>query len=358
MANADNGLGPWADADLAQTARTNASIGADDGLPLIVRFISNVAKLIRRRVVQPNAKRDPTRPAIFILQPNPPQLEHAAPKHVPMLDNAQTPVNGRIWFVSAVVASGRYIDFEATDDDSMFTLITDDIEQGAAPTIIFDPRPPVPEARFYPQGLNHPENYKLVALSSKDVTLDEVVATIETVYKSCLVTPDAQPDHGKLWHNKDKWWPSSKAEAFIQLYIKAGLAGAFPTCTIRHEQPMPEGRLDLEIEETDSLDRSVVTRHAIIELKILRSFRESGTIVKPKETCEWIESGVNQAFAYRDSKGAKWSALCCFDMRKRNTGEECFKHVRDLANELNVHLKRWFLYAKSTHYRDALASSV
>ena len=45
MADADNGLGPWADADLAKTARMDAGTGADEGLPPKVRFVSNVAKL-------------------------------------------------------------------------------------------------------------------------------------------------------------------------------------------------------------------------------------------------------------------------------------------------------------------------
>ena len=118
-----------------------------------------------------------------------------------------------------------------------------------------------------------------------------------------------------------------------------------------------EGRLDLEIEQADPIDRSKVTRHAILELKVLRSFGETGTIIGDEYTRGWVDSGVKQAHAYRESKAAKWSALFCFDMRKDNSGEKCFDHVRDLAQSLNVFLKCWFLYAKSKYYRNALAST-
>src|SRR5690348_10992794 len=114
MADVDDAaapLGPWADADLGATARVDAGIGADEGLPTNVRFVSNVAKLIRRRRAQPNANLDPKRPAVFLLQSVPPDATPAAVgTRVPMLDNGLTVVTGRIWFVGPVAASGRFFD--------------------------------------------------------------------------------------------------------------------------------------------------------------------------------------------------------------------------------------------------------
>ena len=358
MADADNGRGTWADDDLAETARMAAGVGVDHGLPSEVRFVSNVAKLIRRRGAHPDAEHDSTRPAIFLLQPSPRELEHgAAPKHEPMLDNAQTSVNGRIWFVGAVVVSGRYIDFEATDDDSMFTLITNDMGQGAVPTIIFDPRLPVPEARYYPNGLDEPDLYESISVTSTDVTLDRVFEAIEGTYNDDMITPEQQTKPGKLWHNQGKWWPKRDAEDRIQMYLKIGLNRAFRTCDVRHEKVIAEGRLDLIIEERDPIDREIVTNHAVLELKVLRSYGEVGANYTEEYNRDWIKKGVIQAHGYRKGKRAKWSALCCFDMRKSDTGEACFEHVRDMAKGLKVHLKRWFLYAKSEYLRDALASS-
>jgi len=356
MADSDlGGLGSWANSDLSQTVRMDAGVGADDGLPSEIRFVSNVAKLVRRRLAQPNIGQDPILPAVFLFQPSPPESGFA-PHRVPMLDNGQTSVNGRIWFVGAGPGSGWYCDYNVNGDDELFKLVSETFKLSATPAIIFDPRLPVPEARFFPKGLCDPDSYQLVSISTEDVGFERVVAVIQSVYLSSLVTPDAQLSDGKIWHEHTKGWPSSRAEGIIQIYLKAGLAGAFPTCTIRHEQSMPEGRLDLEIEQSDPLDRGKITRHAILELKVLRSLNETGSPVTAKAMLDWVESGVRQAAAYRDSKSAKWSALLCFDMRKMESQQKCFDHVQQLAKDLSVFLRCWYLYATSKLYRDVVTS--
>jgi hypothetical protein len=127
---------------------------------------------------------------------------------------------------------------------------------------------------------------------------------------------------------------------------------------VRSEQSMPEGRLDIEIIENDPIDRSKITQHGIIELKVLRTYGQGGNEVSKKYTRDWVRSGVEQAAAYRDSKGAKWAALVCFDLRCDDTGDaSCFRHVCTLARSLQVHLRRWFVYATSKHLRGALSAA-
>ena len=347
-------LGPWADADLGGTARANVGIGADSDLPTSVRFIRNVAMLIRRRLALDSGHADPARPGVFLLEPVPrPGKSGAMPQRVPMLDNGLTALAGRLWFVSAVVVTGNYVELEDCDDAELFRIITDDLHLGQVPAVVFDPRTPVPEVRFYPNGLQNAEDCTLVTVATGDVSLDRIFDAIDLVHKNCLVTPEAQPKAGNLWEDKGKWWASSEAEDMIQVNIKAGLAAAFPTCTVRHEQVQVSGRLDLEIEESDAVDRSQVTRHAVLELKVLRSYRSTGTTVAESETLNWVEEGVKQAAAYRNDRGARQAALCCFDMRQHDTGEKCFEHIREQAVRLSVILKRWFLYATSSQYRDA-----
>jgi hypothetical protein len=351
-------LGPWTTAELAETARSAAGMGADVWLPTARRFVSSVAKLIRRRRAEDSGGSDPKRPAVFLLHPTPPEPAHVyAPKRVPMLDNGLTTVNGRVWYVSEVSASGHCIDFDVVEDQDVFLLVTESLGLGSIPAIVFDPRPQSPEVRFYPKGLGEPDCYERVPLEDGDVTLDRIFEVVDNVHHARLVTPEAQPTAGKLWRNQRKRWPVENAEDVVQFYLGVGLSAAFPTCTVRLEQPMPEGRLDIEIEQSDPLDPSKVTRHAVLELKVLRSFGETGTPVSDNKTLEWIESGVKQAFAYREGKGIKASALCCFDMRGDDTGESCFEHVRELATSLCVTLKRWYLYSTSKQYRDAVAAA-
>ena len=159
-----------------------------------------------------------------------------------------------------------------------------------------------------------------------------------------------------LWKNSGGHWPREDAEALVQSHLKAGLTLRFPYCRVRHEQTQTAGRTDLEIEQFNPLDRSSVTYQAILELKVLRSFRHKGAKVSDGETKEAIREGVRQAASYRKVKAARWSALCCFDMRGSDTGDEaCFAHVQESADAEDVTLKRWFLYASPAEYRQATA---
>jgi hypothetical protein len=160
-----------------------------------------------------------------------------------------------------------------------------------------------------------------------------------------------------MWEDSDKYWVIKDAEDRIQMYLVTGLTAAFPTTTVRMEQTQVTGRLDIEIEEPDPIDRSKFTRHAILELKVLRSFGSTGNAVSAAETEEWIKSGVEQAAAYRMERKALASALCCFDMRQTDTGEACFTTVSECAKELCVSLWRWFIYSKSKILRSAITSA-
>lgn len=363
MVSAENNpmnLGLWTDADLSGTARATIRLGADADLPEEVRFISGVAKLIRRRLAEKGAQKDLNQPAIFLLK----QTTHIhkldiTPKRVPMLDNGLTAVTGRLWFVSPVVVTGSYIDLEESDDDKLFRIVTDELKLGNVPAVIFDPRTRNSEIRFYRKGLISTDTCEVMRVNHADVSLERVFAKIHHIYKTFLVTPEAQLlKVGRLWKNNAKWWPSEEAEEKLQLYLRIGLTIAFPMCVVNCEQTSVSGRFDVEIEESDPLDSSRITRHAILELKVLRSFRCSGTPVSENDTFKWIESGVIQAASYCYERKALASALCCFDMRNQNTGEKCFEHVKDLALKLKVELKVWFIYATSKLYRDAMIANL
>lgn len=361
MANAEegNGLGPWKDADLRATARADAGIGADAGLPVAIRFRSSIAKLVRRRLAVRGDTPEPELVSVFLLMPSPPSAASAfSPKRVPRLDNGMHPINGRIWFVGAGPGSGHFIPAGHDDDDALFTFITDTLALGEVAAIIFDPAHPELHLRHYPDGLHNLDKFEDLPIASTDVSIDAVTAAIETTHAQKMITPDAQPKSVPLWHNRDKWWPRSDAEDRVQTYLEIALNAAFPTCTIRTEQGMPEGRLDIEIIENDPVDRTKVTQHGILELKVLRSFSQGGRTITKKFTSDWVRSGVEQAAAYRDSKGAGWGALVCFDMRCDDVGDSAaFKNVRTLAKTLEVHLRRWFLFATSKQLRSALAAA-
>lgn len=353
-------LGPWLDADLARTAREQAGIGATADLPPSVRFIEGVTRLLRTRLAKNPQTSDSNLPAVFLLHPTPIHRKNfIESRRVPMLDNGLTPLTGRLWFLSAAAISGHYIPIEeclnAYDDDALFSFITDILATGSVPAVLFDPRAGISTIRFYPNGIAHPEYYRLLPLNGSHTSIKDILEAITHIYESCLITPDAQPTAAKLWTKSDKWFPAENAEALIQVSLKAGLVGAFPWCVVRHEQASTPGRVDLELEENDPAQPGSTIRHAVIELKVLRSFRSTGTPVPQSETEDWVESGVLQAAAYRDDKRSRAAALCCFDMRKEDLGDSCFSHVSSLAGNRDVILQRWYIFASSKLYRASLS---
>ena len=351
-------LGPWKDADLEATTTIHAGLGADAGIPKDVRFRSNVVKLVRRRLALTPKSADLELPAIFLLRPSPPdEMPTERPKRVPMLDNGRHELNGKVWFVGAGPGSGHFVPFANDDDDLLFRFVTDDLNLGAVPAIVFDPRLNDPHLRHYPNGLNDVGEFEEITILSVQVTFAQVSEAVNRTYLEKMKTPDAQPQTAKLWKKASKWQPFQDAELRVQMYLEIALNSAFPTCTVRSEQSMPEGRIDIEIFENDANDRSIITQHGVLELKVLRSFGETGRKVSQKYTKEWIKSGVQQAAAYRDGKGAKWGALLCFDMRCQNIGDtESFKHVTALAKKFGVCLRRWFMYGTSAQLRSTLIS--
>ena len=361
MADADEpiDLGPWRDANLRQTANADAGIGADAGVPAATRFRSYVAKLVRRRLGVRGATVDVDLAAVFLLMPSPPDLAIPfAPKRVPRLDNGLHELNGKIWFVGGGPGSGHWIAANYPDDDELFAFVTSDLGLGAIPAMIYDERHPERHVRHYPNGLDDLSQFEDIAIAETDVSVEAVMSAVANTHAEKMITPDAQPKAFPLWKNRTQWWPYRDAEDRVQGYLETALNAAFPTCTVRSEQSMPEGRLDIEIIENDPVDRAKVTQHAVLELKVLRSFGHTGGPVSKTYTTNWIRSGVEQAAAYRDSKGAKWGALLCFDMRSEDFGDgTCFKHVRSLAKTLDVQLRRWFLYATSKQLRSALAAA-
>jgi hypothetical protein len=342
----------WSDEDLLRNAAENLASGSDAGLPDQLRFLSGVIRLLRRRI----ARGEPlsAAPAAFFLLPSGPTgMRDDEYEVVPMLDNGLTTVEGAYWFVGPVVARALTKRVEDWDDADVFAEVGGNIGLASVPTVIFETRTDPPGARYYPTGLGTPDRYEEVVLNRSGLRLDGIFDVIDRVYASVLVTPAKSTG---IWADAGKHWVSSSAEDNVQLHLRLGLVGALPGFVVRAEQSQATGRLDLEVEEQDSRDPSVITRHAILELKILRTFGHAGNEYSAASITKAVRDGVTQAFAYREERGARSSALCCFDMRVKFGGDECFSGVVRKARDLHVELRSWHLFASAGAYREHLAA--
>ena len=271
-----------------------------------------------------------------------------------MVDDGSTVVCGRLWFASAAVVSAYCLEFpEGGDGEQRKSYVVDELNLGLQPALVFDPCLGSTLLTWFPEGLGKPGQAQEKSLDD-EVSPEEVFNTINGMYEQMLRTPGSMPQGGNMWRSAAQHWPEEKAESIVQSHLKAILLGRFPQCKVRHEQTQPAGRSDLEIEELDREIRGRVTRHAILELKVLRSFRSSGKAVPHSEIDNSIKSGVQQAASYSDDKGARWSALCCFDMRANDPGDEaCFSQMQEGADVYQVNLWRWFLYSSAEAFRQA-----
>lgn len=177
---------------------------------------------------------------------------------------------------------------------------------------------------------------------------------IDRVHQEFLVTPSVQSPVGKLWEKASDYWVSKDAERLVQRELHIGLTMAFSGCRVRAEQSQATGRIDLEIEEADPADSSTVTRHALLELKVLRTCGSTGGQVSDRETRARVKEGVGQAATYRDERGTRESALCCFDMRRPPAVKACTPTITKLADKLSVKIRMWLIYPSARAYRDAL----
>jgi hypothetical protein len=347
--------GDWSEAELSETVREfPPALGADTGVDREVRFLSGVVKVIRARRAEPDSEADARKLAVFLLHPAGGELVPGErPVREPLIRNGVVPLTRRVWFVGEAVNSGRYLDLADRTDDEIFEAVTGPLALGHVPAIVFDPRPTSAVALYYPRGLAKADDCSDVALGGVPLDISDVLQTVDVMYQRALITPERYDKRHNLWEEPAKWYPVQHAEEEIQSVLRSGLQGRYPACKVNAEQRDVAGRLDIEIEELDPLHVGHVVRHAILELKVLRSFGSTGIPQSPQYTLDWVESGVKQAAKYRQVRNAVASALCCFDMRTVPSGETCFDHVKTLAAQLQVHLRVWFLFASSSAFRDA-----
>jgi hypothetical protein len=342
----------WPDQNLLATAHAHFGEGADSDLPEWLRFLIGVVRIIgnrRRQATEPEQT-----PAVFFLAPTgPASLAATELRSEPLLDNGLSELGGQLWFVGPVPHNGLALALpEWPSDAELFDRIEGELAIGDLPAVLFDPRPDPPQLRHYPAGLADRDRVVVIATAGQPIDLDRVLEVLDVAHRAHLEKPRSHPEPARLWQNGAKHRPKSDAEARIQFILRIALQAAFPATVVREEQPQTSGRLDLEIDEAVPPAGTFI-RHALLELKVLRSYTNTGSIVSASTAAEAIEEGLRQAIAYRDERGTLASALCCFDMRKAHSGESCFEPVAQHASEQKVALRVWPLYGTVDQFRRA-----
>lgn len=348
-------LGAWTGDDLKRTLDSHEGVAYYADSADTLRFTHGVAKLLRKRLARASVGDEKGYPSIFILGPTP---DHPTEKaiRVPRLNAGISKLAGHVWFLSREPVAGNGFEACFANDSELFDFAVIVLKAGEMPAVFFDADENTRMVRIYPNGLQYVDNCLELAIDADDVTPPRVKSIIDHIHQSRIITPEAGDENLKLWIDKEKHQPIQYPEAMIQSHLITGLSTALIGCRIRKEQTGVSGRYDIAIEEQDPMNASSWIQHAILELKVIKSFTSTGKEYSTSLNLTWLESGMDQAHCYRNENGSKFAALCCFDMQKTDYGEVCFDHISENAKILVVELWRWYVYATSKEYRTAYAT--
>lgn len=330
------------------------SIGLYADQPEILEFQTITLQLLARAAQRPTPPDTTGGPAYFVLA-NAELFARVRAltgvTNVPLLrsdDSIQ--YFGRLWFVPRNLGHGYALDTAGRSPAEAFAQI-ETLDGGNRPVVVVHPDHPT-EVTAFALGVSTPENCDIFDLNATAVSLAAVDNALSGLYNQ-IRTPD-QSQERPLWLEPDKWRPVRLAEKAVQHEVTRALAGAFWWLDVRSEQPSSVGRTDVELIQFKGLPVGQNVRHALLELKVLRTFTFTGRDITPKFTHRHISQGVRQAAVYGAASNAGIRMLCCYDMRQEDLGtEEVYKNYRQQADDRQVVLRRYYLYNSSEALRVA-----
>lgn len=345
-------LGAWESDRAKLETAPRSQYGDIDDLPPELRFQVYVSRTVQARESHANA--ETAGAAAFILVTAEQQEGYRAGRLFDRtVHTGRVRLAGRVHFMTPRAASSAFEEYEG-DANGLFGRIAE-LQCDRLPAMVYDPSLGKSTLTYYPKGTHTDEGMVEVELNVGPVTEAEILSVIDAVYRTELCTPD-NSGPTKIWENAPKGHPIEEAERTVQQFLRVGLAARFHWCTIRAEQAGKLGRTDLEVVDNRTGEVGTIIHHALLELKVLRSFSCSGSAYAKGTTDEAVSKGLEQAHSYGNENNTLLRMLCCFDMRSDDVGDaSTFAHVQIEATKLCVSLKRWYLYRSSELMRDAIA---
>lgn len=353
--NVHETFGAWTQGELGQSLQRELS-----GTPLIEaeappedQFYANTVHALRKYTALTS---DTLAPSIFFLSPEVPHaLSEAKSIHrARRLTSGETSLSGCIWFVNPKVQRGQ---FYTINDIPLNDAIDSLMEFGLQnhPALIYNPLDPQETITYYPQGLD--SDFTLsTGLAPQFVSVEKIREVIHNLYLGTLKTPHQATSTGaKIWSDTSKWYPAENVEKEIQGRMQSYMFGHFDCHLLPlSEIETGEGRLDLLLIEA-SPTPGIMIHHALLELKALRSFSNTGaTEYNKSDHLKWVDKGTKQAIAYKEIHSPRHAILCCFDMCKEElTDEYWFSSSENLAKMAGILQWRWRLYNSADAYRNS-----
>lgn len=339
--------------EVAALIAENPEPPADAGSSALTRFVRRVSVLVENR-----GNREMGRIAVFLhCNALMDEIHGRQVIESPLIATGNDVVGNKVWLSNAVLGTAFALPYNCDDLGVLFQSLRD-ANLGAIGALVVDWRGANPVGRLYPAGIGMPDEASDVVFSDDRIAADDLKDCLDHFYHSSLRSPHLiNEGHAvKIWENAAQGHPESRPEERIHGRLIDHLRSKYSRKTVRAEVFDSEGRVDLVIfsRSTDVAGRKIVLNHWVLELKALTDKTHNGNYVAPGVSTEAISKGVVQAIEYRDSLHAESAALCCYDMRTDDIGDDTtFQHVRADADDQGLLTWRWFLYRSVEAARQA-----
>lgn len=275
----------------------------------------------------------------------------------PVIATGNDSIVGRVWLSNAALGAAWALDIDCSNEALIFEQVRN-AGFGALPALVIDWRGSVPVGRFYARGLGNVDFVLDVALAYTEITRDDLKECLDHFYNTSLATPQRirEGHAAAVWGDAAKGWPAHRPEERIQGKLIEQLRSRYTKHKVRAEEKNDDGITDLVIyAETQNVSGTkIVVKEWVLELKALTDRTETGNVVGKTDIKGRIEEGITQAVAFRNKEHANNAALCCYDMRASDEGDEaCFAEIKEEATRESVYLWRWFLHRSSSALRTA-----
>ena len=346
-------LGSFTEAEIAEIAQ-DVQIPEQAGASPTERFVRQISELVALRVAAGEAE------GISIILRSDAlasDVEGQTCERFPYLRNGHDPISQRVFVSNAVLGLAYAIQVDESAADQMAAV--QQAGFGRLPALIIDWRGDAPKAALYGSGVDNPDDVQDVYLTETDITPEDLKAGLDDFYTKRLRTPSlvVQGNSVRVWGEEPaKGWPAERPEEKIQGVLMNFLYARYSRFDVRAEVVNEDGRLDLIIfaKLFDGSGAKIVKNVWVLELKALTDRTSTGGPVAAKAVEHAIEKGLTQAISYKEAGHVNQAAMCCFDMRSTDLGNEAvFDHVTKEANDNEVHLWRWYLYRSSEANRAA-----
>lgn len=357
MAEGSENLGGVTPEELAEFSKVSVGPPGIANTSASARFVVHVAQLIVRRA----EARELGGFAFFLCSDRiQKHAKYCIGGPEPFLLNGNQPILGNVWIASAPMGDARRVDTQSNDVSGLFLEI-----QGGPlanlPTAIVDWEAAEPKAVFYPEGLSKPDNMISVDLSGSQISDKEIKWALDHFHQKRLMAPQLIKEGGgtPIWENASKGVPRENVEGRIQGRLMDSLQSRFPRHELHGEPVVKEGRADIVVYfiTVDTVGNPVSRSDWVLELKALREKTHTGGKVAKNKAGAAIKEGLSQVIRYRTKRPALNAALCCYDLRKENLGDESsFNSIKVEAAVEKVYTWRWYLYRSAPAVRRAIES--